>query len=47
MLVAVPVAAALGVIARFAVSQYMNSRLYTGEPEPEPAPQPPLPPKDM
>ena len=36
MLVAVPVAAALGVIARFAVSQYMNSRLYSGEPEPAP-----------
>lgn len=30
MLVAVPVAAALGVIARFAVDQYMDSRLYRG-----------------
>ncbi|MHA6262740.1 AI-2E family transporter [Arenibacterium sp. CAU 1754] len=30
MLVAVPVAAALGVIIRFAVDQYMDSRLYTG-----------------
>ena len=30
MLVAVPVAAALGVIARFAVGQYKDSRLYQG-----------------
>ena len=30
MLVAVPVAAALGVIARFAVEQYLDSRLYRG-----------------
>ncbi|MDW4548034.1 AI-2E family transporter [Defluviimonas sp. D31] len=30
MLVAVPVAAALGVLARFAVSQYLESRLYQG-----------------
>lgn len=30
MLVAVPVAAALGVIIRFIVSQYMRSRLYSG-----------------
>ncbi|MCU9847048.1 AI-2E family transporter [Defluviimonas sp. WL0024] len=30
MLVAVPVAAALGVLARFAVSQYLESRLYKG-----------------
>lgn len=30
MLVAVPVAAALGVIIRFAVDQYLDSRLYTG-----------------
>lgn len=30
MLVAVPVAAALGVIARFLVGQYMGSRLYSG-----------------
>ncbi|MCB1339633.1 MAG: AI-2E family transporter [Pseudooceanicola sp.] len=37
MLVAVPVAAALGVLARFAVEQYRGSRLYSGEvgpPEP-------------
>ncbi len=30
MLIAVPVAAALGVLARFATEQYLNSRLYTG-----------------
>lgn len=30
MLVAVPVAAALGVLARFAVAQYIDSRLYRG-----------------
>jgi len=30
MLVAVPVAAALGVIARFAVEQYQHSMLYRG-----------------
>nr|WP_321252142.1 AI-2E family transporter [uncultured Ruegeria sp.] len=30
MLVAVPVAAALGVLARFATSKYLESRLYTG-----------------
>ena len=30
MLIAVPVAAALGVLARFATRQYLNSRLYTG-----------------
>ena len=30
MLVAVPVAAALGVLARFAIEQYKTSRLYTG-----------------
>ncbi|WP_343081220.1 AI-2E family transporter [Ostreiculturibacter nitratireducens] len=30
MLAAVPVAAALGVLARFAVSQYLDSRLYKG-----------------
>lgn len=31
MLVAVPMAAALGVVARFAVEQYLDSRLYRGE----------------
>jgi predicted PurR-regulated permease PerM len=45
MLVAVPVAAALGVVARFAIREYQASMLYTGRPEPEapPAalPQPP------
>jgi predicted PurR-regulated permease PerM len=30
MLVAVPVAAALGVVARFVISQYLDSRLYRG-----------------
>ncbi|MDI3335224.1 AI-2E family transporter [Defluviimonas aestuarii] len=30
MLVAVPVAAAIGVLARFGVGQYLSSRLYTG-----------------
>ena len=30
MLVAVPIAAALGVVARFAVAQYKHSRLYRG-----------------
>lgn len=30
MLVAVPVAAALGVLTRFGISQYLGSRLYTG-----------------
>ncbi len=30
MLIAVPVAAAIGVVARFAVEQYLNSRLYQG-----------------
>jgi predicted PurR-regulated permease PerM len=31
MLVAVPIAAAIGVLARFAISQYLKSRLYNGE----------------
>ncbi|OIQ26855.1 MAG: AI-2E family transporter [Alphaproteobacteria bacterium MedPE-SWcel] len=31
MLVAVPVAAAIGVVARFAVDQYLDSRLYQGQ----------------
>ena len=31
MLIAVPVAAALGVIARFLVEQYLDSRLYQGK----------------
>jgi predicted PurR-regulated permease PerM len=30
MLIAVPVAAAIGVVARFAIEQYQDSRLYTG-----------------
>ena len=33
MLVAVPLAAALGVLARFAVAQYLKSRLYLGNAE--------------
>ena len=36
MLVAVPVAAAIGVLARFAVSQYKDSRLYRGLAEKDP-----------
>lgn len=36
MLVAVPVAAALGVLARFAIEQYKTSRLYTGLAVPPP-----------
>jgi predicted PurR-regulated permease PerM len=43
MLVAVPVAAALGVITRFLVGEYMASRLYTGDPAPG-APPPAEPP---
>ncbi len=31
MLVAVPVTASIGVIARYLVSQYQQSRLYQGE----------------
>jgi len=33
MLVAVPLAAVLGVLTRFAISQYRTSRLYSGEPK--------------
>ncbi|MGB1035344.1 MAG: AI-2E family transporter, partial [Primorskyibacter sp.] len=40
MLVAVPVAAAIGVVTRFAVSQYMGSRLYWGL-DREDVPKPP------
>lgn len=36
MLIAVPVAAALGVLARFGTSQYLTSRLYTGRGELDP-----------
>lgn len=35
MLVAVPVAAALGVVARFGVNQYLDSRLYQGVEHPD------------
>lgn len=40
MLVAVPVAAALGVLARFAIDQYKASRLYTGLAVPPPLTDP-------
>jgi predicted PurR-regulated permease PerM len=35
MLVAVPVAAAIGVVARFGVGQYLGSRLYRGLENPD------------
>ena len=35
MLLAVPLAAAIGVIARFALKRYLQSPLYTGEPVPD------------
>lgn len=35
MLIAVPVAAALGVLARFAIEQYLDSRLYQGQGHPD------------
>jgi len=35
MLIAVPVAAIIGVLARFAISEYKNGRLYTGTPKDE------------
>ena len=35
MLVAVPVAAALGVVARFLTEQYLGSRLYKGQSHPD------------
>jgi len=35
MLVAVPLAAAIGVLARFAVGQYLSSKLYRGLSETE------------
>ena len=44
LLVAVPAAAAVGVLARFAVSRYLSSPLYRGrasKPDPEPAPPAP------
>ncbi|MDK9696016.1 MAG: AI-2E family transporter [Siculibacillus sp.] len=39
MLVAVPASAAIGVLARFAIEQYMASPLYTGEGRGPPAPE--------
>lgn len=41
MLVAVPVAAALGVLTRFAAGKYTASVLFTGQVGPDPAPPPP------
>ncbi len=35
MLVAVPVAASLGVLARFGVEKYLDSRIYQGHSDPE------------
>jgi predicted PurR-regulated permease PerM len=40
MLLAVPLAAAIGVVARFSLRRYMQSALYTGEAVPEPEPEP-------
>lgn len=40
MLIAVPVAAAIGVLARFAVTHYTDSRLYRGRDETPPPPGP-------
>jgi hypothetical protein len=39
VLVAVPVAAVIGVLVRFAISKYKESRLYRGAP-PTPWPEP-------
>ncbi|MEM9330210.1 MAG: AI-2E family transporter [Pseudomonadota bacterium] len=38
MLVAVPAAAAVGVVTRFGISQYLQSELYSGEPAPKAKP---------
>ena len=45
LLLAVPMAAAAGVLVRYAISRYLGSRLYTGAREMEIAPRPanPLP----
>jgi predicted PurR-regulated permease PerM len=44
LLLAVPLAAVVGVLARFAISRYLASPLYTGHaPLPPPGPAPPLP----
>jgi hypothetical protein len=45
LLLAVPLAASVGVLARFALRRYMASPLYTGE-EAE-APEPPAPPEAL
>ncbi|MEM7067899.1 MAG: AI-2E family transporter [Pseudomonadota bacterium] len=39
MLIAVPAAAAVGVIARFGLGQYLNSELYSGVSVPKPSPR--------
>lgn len=44
LLLAVPLAAAVGVLMRFAIDRYLDSPLYTGEEEPEGEPLPPAPP---
>lgn len=42
-LIAVPVAAMVGVLVRFAINQYLSSSYYGAEPPPAPAPEPRLP----
>ncbi|MDF2617996.1 MAG: hypothetical protein K0S00_655 [Xanthobacteraceae bacterium] len=44
LLLAVPLAAAVGVLMRFAIDQYLDSPLYTGEEEPSGAPPAPVEP---
>lgn len=47
LLLAVPLAAAVGVLARFGLDQYLGSRLYLGSPQgqPDPLPLPSSPPR--
>ena len=45
LLLAVPLAAAAGVLTRFALSQYLASRLYLGAPRASPTPNPLKPPR--
>lgn len=42
LLLAVPLAAAVGVLVRFAIGRYLQSSLYTGEDEPRTLPPPPV-----
>ncbi|MCK0208774.1 AI-2E family transporter [Starkeya koreensis] len=42
LLLAVPLAAAVGVLVRFAITRYLESPLYTGEEEPSALPPPPI-----